>query len=99
MIQVFKILNGFDNVNPDTWFRKVIDASQRPTRQSMDPTALLKPKVKTEVRSNFFSVRVVNEWNRLPLELKMVPSLSLFKTNLDSHLTSTESEQYMDNYS
>ena len=99
MIQVFKILNGFDNVNPDTWFRRAIDVSQRPTRQSMDPTALLKPKVKTDIRSNFFSVRVVNEWNRLPLELKMVPSLSLFKTNLDSHLISTESEQYMANYS
>ena len=98
MIQVFKILEGYDNVNPDTWFRKASENSLRSTRQSVDPTNLLKPKVKTELRSNFFSVRIVNEWNHLPLEIKMAPSLSLFKSNLDRYLTSTDSEHYKDNF-
>ena len=40
----------------------------------------------TNVRKNFFTVRVMKHWSRLPREVVESPSLEMFKTHLDAYL-------------
>ena len=37
-------------------------------------------------RRNFFTNRVVNPWNSLPLSIKTAPSLDSFKSRYDKHM-------------
>ena len=39
-------------------------------------------------RKNFFTLRVMEPWNRLPREVVESPSLEIFKTRLDKVLYS-----------
>jgi len=40
------------------------------------------------MRKNFFTLRVIEHWNRLPREFVDSPSLEIFKTRLDKVLCS-----------
>jgi len=40
------------------------------------------------MQRNFFSVRVMEHWNRLPIEVLNSPSLEIVKTFLDANLCS-----------
>jgi hypothetical protein len=40
---------------------------------------LVKPRTRMEVRNNFFSIRVVEDWNIMPEDTKMVHSAGHFK--------------------
>jgi len=40
------------------------------------------------MRKNFFSLRVMGDWNRLPREVVESPSLEIFKTHLGKVLCS-----------
>lgn len=46
---------------------------------------LSKPRASCRARQNFFSVRVVNDWNGLPDAVVNAPSLNAFKNRLDTH--------------
>ena len=37
------------------------------------------------LRQNFFSFRVINNWNNLPSHVAEAPSMNLFKSRLDKH--------------
>ena len=39
------------------------------------------------IQKKFMTVRAVPQWNRLPRELVIAPSLEVFKQRLESHLT------------
>ena len=45
-------------------------------------------KSHTNMRRNFYTVRVAEHWNRLPREAVDSPSLEIFKTCLDAYLCS-----------
>ena len=44
-------------------------------------------KFRTNMRKNFFTVRVTEHWNRLPREAVESPSLEIFKSHLDAYLS------------
>ena len=43
-------------------------------------------KFHTNMRKNFFMLRVMEHWNRLPREVVEAPSMEIFKTHLDAYL-------------
>ena len=62
MIEVWKILKGYENVKLDTFFKIVNEFSARTTRLS-DSMMSAKPIAILEIRKNFFSHRVIDHWN------------------------------------
>jgi len=44
---------------------------------------LFKPRWSTTTRQNFFSRRVIDEWNKLPQEVVDAPTINAFKNRLD----------------
>jgi len=44
-------------------------------------------RFKLDIRQNFFTMRVVRHWHRLPREVVDAPSLETFKARLDGALS------------
>ena len=83
MIQTFKILQGFSDVNPATWFSRINHS--RATRNAADPLNLEIQISRTNVRSNFYSVRVPRKWNLIPSDIKESSTVSIFKRRYDEY--------------
>ena len=91
MIEVFKIMHFHDVVNRNTWFSMAGDLNNYRTRLSAGLN-ISTPKVGHggEIRKNFFSYRVVENWNDLPEYIKCAASVDHFKNLYDewkSHRT------------
>ena len=78
MIQVYKIINQQDIIEPDIFF-EVAASNTRGHEQK-----LKKPRHNTNLRGQTFSHRIVADWNALPAEVVMSPSLNIFKARLDN---------------
>ena len=76
LIEVFKILKGQTRIDP-TLFWEV--------RNARNGVRLVKELAVNgrRRRQSFFSYRVIQKWNLLPVELKTAPSLDSFKNRLD----------------
>ena len=81
---VFKIIRGFCDVEKNMWFN-LVNPSERVTRLSSCQHNIKAQKFRTDMRKNFFSNRVVEVWNSLPTEVKMVESVKSFKNKLKKH--------------
>jgi len=77
MLMVQKIMHGKGGLNAETWFVRADD--QRNTRSAADPLGIKKSFGRTELRKNFFTMRVTDDWNRIPPELKKVSNSEEFK--------------------
>ena len=80
MIQVFKIINGIDRMDPDVFFTPSNTVSTRGHHLK-----LFKHRTNKDVRKFSFSQRIINDWNRLPNSVVSYRSLNLFKKSLDDH--------------
>jgi len=59
-----KVTNGVCKVNREKWQNERV--GERPnTRAAADPTRVERPRARLEVRSNFYTVRIADDWNRL----------------------------------
>ena len=82
-IETFKIMNSLTNVPYQIFFEKSTYLSTR----HANSCKLVKPSCKKglQCRSNFFSHRVINNWNKLPEFVISSDSVNSFKANLDSY--------------
>ena len=84
MIQTWKIIQGVDQVDRNTWFRMVDgEEAVHRTRVAGNPLNIVKPRCNNELRRNYFSVRVVERWNSLPSRVREAKTLNLFKNLYD----------------
>ena len=81
-IQVYKIMNGYGDIEPDSWFSFVRARHDVNTRTHSDDH-ILQEKCQRNVRKNFFTNRVVKDWNELPFEVKNASSTNTFKNLYD----------------
>jgi hypothetical protein len=82
MAQVFKIVHGIDDVNKDTWFQAL--PSDRVTRAAADPLNFKRGACRLDCRRNFFSQRVLEHWNIIPVDLKNAKSVTAFRKGYQS---------------
>jgi transcriptional regulator of acetoin/glycerol metabolism len=85
MIELHKIINGETNVQRSLLFKSVHKNSQAHHTRGNTNQNLFKHHVNLEIRKNFFTQRVINNWNNLPLSLKNATSTLDFKKNYDKH--------------
>ena len=77
MIQIFKIVHGFERIPSDAFF---VQAAGNTRGHSLK---LSKPRCLTKVRQDVFSQRVISDWNSLPDEVVRAKNVNSFKTRLD----------------
>lgn len=80
LIETFKILRGFNKVDPSNYYQ----LSENPTRNH--GWKVVPPRFNTSVFRDFMTVRVCNVWNSLPEDVVNAPSVDSFKSRLDSIL-------------
>ena len=84
MVQTYKILHGHDKVKSDTLFVRA-DQSNVQTRNATGPMNLRHQAARLEVRRNFFSQRVVENWNKVPTNIKVACTVNSFKRGYKKH--------------
>ena len=72
-----------EDIDYKSMFTFSADIASRPTRQSSDPMNIVTPSARLEVRRNFFTVRVCDPWNNIPLDIRLSPTLNAFKNSYD----------------
>ncbi|XP_071489873.1 uncharacterized protein [Diadema antillarum] len=80
LIQMFKILKGFDRVDPSKFFQL---ASGSTTRGH--GLKLVKQRIHSSLRQSAFSIRNVNNGNALPKEVINATTINQFKSPLERH--------------
>ena len=83
LIEVFKILKGFSNVD----YRNLFELDHRGnTRQH--GLKLVNKRFNTSIAQNYFTFKITQIWNRLPTHVVDSRSVNMFKNRLDAHLNS-----------
>ena len=79
MIEVYKMLKGLTRINPSEFWE---------VREARGGARLVKELAANgrRQRKNFFSYRVIQQWNLLPPEVKTAPSIDTFKNRLDEKI-------------
>ena len=80
-IEVFKIVNGYEDVNRNMFFKL-----KEGSRTRGHKAALVKEQCRLDMRKYSFSQRVINEWNKLPNDCVNASSVNMFKNRIDRHL-------------
>ncbi len=78
MLQTYKILHNEYDLDDSTFFKPPTDSRTRGP-----PYKIFKERVATSTRSNFFSNRVIELWNDLPVEVVTASTTNNFKERLD----------------
>jgi hypothetical protein len=90
MQMVHKIMNGYAELDPETWFERETEPVHA-TRSVTDPLNIKFSTGRLEVRRNFFSVRVIQSWNVIPIEIRQRTSPESFKRAYKAHREATAS--------
>ena len=77
-IEVFKIVNGYEDVDRNMFFKL-----KEGSRTRGHKAALVKEQCRLDMRKYSFSQRVINEWSKLPNECVNASSVNMFKNRID----------------
>ena len=80
-VQMYKIVNGIGNVNTSENMYRVQNIIQR-TRNQAEPLNLIRSRSNLDIRKNFYTVRIVEQWNNIPSIIKHLPNVKQFKQKL-----------------
>ena len=92
LIEAFKTLKGFNNVEKDNWFGFRNAQGTRATRSTVSISddgqqdredVLFMQNVRLESRKHFFTMRTVGKWNQLPDSVKCQRTINSFKNHYD----------------
>ena len=78
LIETFKTLKGLNGLDPQRFFEPAPDIGTRGHSMKLG-----KIHTRLQLRANFFSIRVVNAWNKLPERILAVSQVEAFKRQLD----------------
>ena len=107
VIEAFKTIKGFNNVEKEKWFTFESEDA-RPTRSNTVITeegekrrkfVMKGETARLETRKNFYSVRISKEWNEIPDWVKEKQSVNAFKNAYDkwaSHQNRTREDGEFD---
>ena len=77
MIEVYKILKGLTKIDSALFWEVTEACNGARLVKSMAVNG-------RRQRKNFFSYRVIQKWNLLPVDIRKAPSLNSFETKLDT---------------
>ena len=80
MIMTYNIIHNNTNLDPHEFFQFHSNSITRGHNYK-----LFKPHAERLIRSNNFSIRVINHWNSLPPHIVNASSINFFKNKLDSY--------------
>ena len=81
MLEVFKILKGYEGINGDCFFKIQL------TKTRGHEMKLYKERVYKDVCKYSFGNRVIDQWNSLPEDVISATSINSYKNSLDKFLT------------
>ena len=81
LIETYKIITGKEKIQSDKFFSKAETSYLRGNSHK-----LYKKQFRTDIRKHFFSMRVVDAWNKLPEKVVMSETTDQFKRGLDKWL-------------
>ena len=94
LIEAFKSLNGFNNVDKLAWFSIAESEATRPNTRlnthvdggtaQTRPCVLNRQRARMDIRNNCFRFRVQRSWNDLPDNVRQAQSTNAFKNAYDS---------------
>ena len=84
MIEVFKIMHGYENVRRKDFFKLSREQNRYGLRGHRFNIAT--PDTKTKSRKWFFDIRIIKTWNGLPAKVVCSESINQFKNRLDKHI-------------
>ena len=80
-IEVFKILNGYENIDRNMFF-----SLKKDSRTRGHEVKLVKDQCRLDIRKHSFSQRTINEWNKLSTDCVTASSVNMFKNKVDTFL-------------
>ena len=80
-IEVFKILNGYENIDSNFFF----EIKESKITRGHNYT-LVKKQSRLDVRKYSFSQRTINVWNKLSTDCVHATSVNMFKNKIDKYL-------------
>ena len=80
-IEVFKILNGYENIDRNMFF-----SLKKDSRTRGHEVKLVKDQCRLDIRKHSFSQRTINEWNKLSTDCVTASSVNIFKNKVDTYL-------------
>ena len=80
-IEVFKILNGYENIDRNMFF-----SLKKDSRTRGHEVKLVEDQCRLDIRKHSFSQRTINEWNKLSTDCVTASSVNMFKNKVDTYL-------------
>ena len=84
-IEVFKILNGYENIDSNIFF----EIKESKITRGHNYT-LVKKQSRLDVRKYSFSQRTINVWNKLSTDCVHASSVNMFKNKIDKYLAKAD---------